>query len=191
MMLVFTLSQGASANTFPIEVYDRDVDYSILMIDAAVSGDYQAGLLAEQVRLEKIMCMGLDEAIFSFEEFMLLAKIIHAEAGSSWLSSEWKMSVGEVVLNRVASPEFPDTIRDVIMQPGQYAGANSRWFKNLVPDQCSAEAALRVMQGERLMTPTVVFQANFRQGSGTHKVYHDRHLGTTYFCYSSNPSMYY
>jgi hypothetical protein len=38
--------------------------------------------------------------------------------------------------------------------------------------------------------PAVVFQANFRQGSGTHTSYYDRLLGSTYFCYSSKMHLY-
>lgn len=40
---------------------------------------------------------------YSESDLMLLAKVIYAEAGSDFLSDEWKMCVGEVVLNRVAS----------------------------------------------------------------------------------------
>ena len=46
------------------------------------------------------------------------------EAGSAWLSMEWKMAVGEVLLNRVASPEFPDTLAGCAFQPGQYTAAD-------------------------------------------------------------------
>jgi N-acetylmuramoyl-L-alanine amidase len=41
-----------------------------------------------------------------------LSRIIHAEARGE--SLEGKIAVGNVVLNRVASPQYPDTIRDVI-----------------------------------------------------------------------------
>ena len=40
------------------------------------------------------------------------------------------------------------------------------------------------------MGPAVVFQANFKQGSGVCKALYDSHLGWTYFCYSSNMSLY-
>lgn len=89
--------------------FDPGTDYGELMIEAAASGDGEAGLEAEAARNEKIDFFGLDEEKISYEDLALLAKVIHTEAGSAWLSMEWKMAVGEVLLNRVASPEFPDT----------------------------------------------------------------------------------
>ena len=71
---------------------------------------------------------------------------------------------GEVVLNRVASSEFPDTIRDVIEQEGQYFGRNNSYFKRLRPDRRCVELAIRLLEGERVIDePSVVFQANFTQ----------------------------
>ena len=74
------------------------------------------------------------------------------------------MSVGEVVLNRVAHSDFPGTIREVVYQPGQYYGAQSRYFENLRPDgRCVG--LKRLLEGERVLNdPAVVFQANFKQG---------------------------
>ncbi|MCV9885649.1 cell wall hydrolase [Metabacillus halosaccharovorans] len=48
----------------------------------------------------------------------LLARIVRAEAQSE--PFEGKVAVASVVLNRVDSPKFPDTIRDVIYQSGQF-----------------------------------------------------------------------
>lgn len=127
---------------------------------------------------------------YSESDLMLLAKVIYAEAGSDFLSDEWKMCVGEVVLNRVASPEFPNTIPDVVYQPGQYHGARSGYIASLIPSERCIEIARRLLDGERIMEPSVVFQANFKQGSGVYKALYDNNLGWTYFCYSTNMSLY-
>ena len=101
------------------------------------------------------------------------------------------MCVGEVVLNRVASPEFPNSIEEVIFQPGQYAGVDCDAFRDLLdPDEASVEAALRLLQGDRLMEPQVVFQANFRQGGGEYLNFYSSAYGYTYFCLSSHPEYY-
>nr|WP_304214268.1 cell wall hydrolase [Fredinandcohnia onubensis] len=55
---------------------------------------------------------------FSSEELDLLARIVRAEAQAE--PFEGKVAVAAVVLNRVESPKFPDTIRDVIYQRGQF-----------------------------------------------------------------------
>ena len=120
-----------------------------------------------------------------------LAKIIEHEAGSSGIGLDWRMCVGEVVLNRVASPEFPNSIEEVIFQPGQYAGVDCDAFRDLLdPDEASVEAALRLLQGDRLMEPQVVFQANFRQGGGEYLNFYSGAYGYTYFCLSSHPEYY-
>lgn len=48
----------------------------------------------------------------------LLARIVRAEAQTE--PFEGKVAVASVVLNRVDSPKFPNTIRDVIYQRGQF-----------------------------------------------------------------------
>lgn len=58
-----------------------------------------------------------------FMEIELLARLIHAEAGNQDLTG--KKYVADVVLNRVASPQFPDTIEEVIFQPGQFSVVNN------------------------------------------------------------------
>lgn len=178
------LSGGANA------AYDPNTNYAQIMVQAAAAGDYAAGQAAEAARNEKIATLGRSDQPCTFNDLMLLSKIIYAEAGSEWLSDEWKMSVGEVVLNRVASPEFPNTIEEVLAQPGQYYGSNSRYFNNLIPSVRCAQCAMRLLNGERILEPSVVFQANFRQGGGVQTAYYDKALGWTYFCYSSRLYLY-
>lgn len=171
--------------------YDPDTDYMAEMLDAAVAGDVQRGLAAQEKRDEKIAGLGLAYVSVDFEELYLLSKIIYAEAGSYWLSTEWKMCVGEVVLNRVDSPEFPDTVREVLEQPGQYYGKENPYFERLLPSMDCVLAAKRLLEGERVMNePAVVFQSNFRQGSGVFWELKDQALGSTYLCYSSHRELY-
>ncbi|MBP8639590.1 MAG: cell wall hydrolase [Oscillospiraceae bacterium] len=194
LVLTFIMSgyaEAANKNSDGIvTTFSADIDYAGQMITAAVTGDYDAGVASQMAREEKIMALELDEESYTFDDLMLLAKIIYAEAGSEWLSDEWKMCVGEVVLNRVASPEFPNTIKEVLDQPGQYYGANSRYFNNLLPSQRCVAAAMRLLNGERLLEPSVVFQANFIQGGGAQTAVYDKYLGWTYFCYSSKLELY-
>ncbi|TYR80780.1 LysM peptidoglycan-binding domain-containing protein [Priestia megaterium] len=48
----------------------------------------------------------------------LLARIVHAEAKGERYSG--KVAVATVILNRVDDSSFPDSIREVIYQPGQF-----------------------------------------------------------------------
>ena len=49
---------------------------------------------------------------YTQEDLDLLARIIYAEAGCTWIPNWVQQLVGSVVLNRVASPYYPDTIRE-------------------------------------------------------------------------------
>lgn len=162
-----------------------------VMTDACLAGDEAGGRLAEQNRNAKIDMLGLDVAKVNYDELVELSKIITAEAGSSWLSMDWKLKVGEVVLNRVASPEFPDTIYDVIHQSGQYARTNTAWFRGLEPFESCVEAASRLLSGERVLNDgRVVYQATKKQGGGVAEAMYDSYYGHTYLCYTSNPDLY-
>lgn len=122
----------------------------------------------------------------SEQDVDLLARLIQAEAGASWMPDELQLMVGNVVLNRVDSPEFPDTLREVIYQPGQYSPAMSGSIDRPARDRATQNAR-KLLEGYRLLPPDVVFQANFKQGSGVYHSVYDEYLGsTTYFCYSNN-----
>ncbi len=166
-------------------------DYMLTMINCAVEGNHLGGEAAEALRNEKISALGLDYPTVDYAELELLSRLIEAEAGSAWLSREWKMCVGEVVLNRMSSPEFPDTMAEVISEPGQYSCAAVRDFSSLRPSFESVMAAKLLLEGERVIgDASVVFQSNFVLGSGIHTVLHDSRLGYTYLCYSSYPELY-
>lgn len=56
----------------------------------------------------------------------LLASIIFCEAGNQ--SYEGQVAVGAVVMNRINSDRFPDTMEDVIYQSGQFVPAMTGWL---------------------------------------------------------------
>src|SRR5690554_7721014 len=55
---------------------------------------------------------------YNSEDLELLARLIHGEARGE--PYEGQVAVGAVVLNRVKSPGFPNTISGVIYQPGAF-----------------------------------------------------------------------
>lgn len=54
-----------------------------------------------------------------WETVHLLARVVHSEAGNCDI--EAKRYVASVVMNRVGCEEFPDTVRDVVYQSGQFS----------------------------------------------------------------------
>jgi len=94
--------------------FSLSTNYMSKMRAAYFSDDYNAGCEAARKRNIKISYLGLNYMRYSYDELILLSKVICCEAGSSWLPIEWKMAVGEVVLNRVAHSSFPNSIYDVV-----------------------------------------------------------------------------
>lgn len=171
--------------------FSLDVDYTAEMIACCVSGDIESGRSAETSRNLKLEAMNSTDARIAFDDLYLLAKVITSEAGCSWLPMDWKMAVGEVLLNRVDSPEFPNTLNECVYQEGQYSGVNGYWFQNMTPFQDCAEAAARLLCGERALNePSAVFQSGVTQGSGVCLELYDAEMGYTYICYSSYPELY-
>lgn len=86
--------------------------------------------------------------------------------------------VGNVILNRVADEDFPDTILDVLQAPGQYPWGDAYFSRDRIYDVEFFNIAERLLAGERPLPETVVYQAQFVQGSGTYLQY-----GVHYYCY--------
>ena len=77
-------------------------------------------------------------------DLYLLAKCIYAEArGESYIG---KVAVGAVILNRVASPDFPNTIYGVIYQPWAFTAVHDGQI-NLEPDGACYQAATDALNG--------------------------------------------
>ncbi|MBA2133000.1 cell wall hydrolase [Hydrogenispora sp. UU3] len=78
------------------------------------------------------------------EDLYLLAKLIRAEAEGE--PYEGQVAVGAVVLNRVKSPQFPNTIYDVIYQPGQFSCLPK--LATIQPNEESLRAARDALAGK-------------------------------------------
>ena len=77
-------------------------------------------------------------------DLYLLAKCIHAEArGEEYLGM---VAVGAVILNRVASPDFPNTIYDVIYQPWAFTAVHDGQI-GLEPEAPAYQAAQDALNG--------------------------------------------
>ena len=113
---------------------------------------------------------------YTDEDFWYLSHVIAAECGADWCKDETLFYVGSVVLNRVDSDAFPNTIREVVMAPGQYAPAS--YLANYEPSERVIEVTTELLEQGSVLPSQVVYHANFTQGSGVHIV-----SDTIYFCY--------
>ena len=102
------------------------------------------------------------EQPYSDDDFYELSHVIQAEAG--YCERDMMIGVGSVVLNRVEHEDFPDTVYEVIHQPGQYSTVSN----------LSSQVPTKLVD--------VVYQANFPQGTGTYLTLSTSY-STMYFCY--------
>ena len=111
------------------------------------------------------------------KDVMNLARIIQAENGGHE-DDEALLLTGVVVLKRVKSKYYPDTIMGVISQNGQYSTYADGKFWN-EPSKRSMKIAKKLLSTDIVdgYPDNLVFQAEFRQGKSVYKK-----LGYEYFC---------
>lgn len=91
------------------------------------------------------------------EETELLARMVWVEAQGEPV--EGQQAVAEVVLNRLASAEFQDTLKGVIYAEGQFR--STPHLKDAEPTQTQYEAIERALYGPYVLPIDVVFFAQY------------------------------
>lgn len=95
----------------------------------------------------------------SDEDYEVLLRIVEAEAGSEDI--EGRMLVAGVVLNRVNSEAFPDTVKEVVFQrengTAQFSPAYSGRYDKVIVSEETIEAVERVLCGEDISEGALYF----------------------------------
>ena len=107
----------------------------------------------EDVELEEENSILTSRNGYSESDYELLSEITYAEAGNQ--TEEQQVATAATILNRVESNIFPNTIKEVIMQKGQFASTRNGHIYacgktvdfSKVPD-VTKEAARRALNGE-------------------------------------------
>lgn len=107
------------------------------------------------------------EAPYTEEELYLLSHLICGEVEGC--DRQMKTYVGSVALNRVADSRFPNDLYGVIYQnnPLQYSCTVDGNFKK-EPGEETIEVAKYLLTNGSQLPPNVIFQAEFKQGTGTY-----------------------
>lgn len=100
----------------------------------------------------------------SDDDIDLLYRICYHEANSE--SDEGVQAVAEVVLNRVASEDFPDTVPKVLFAPGQFCGEQE--LRNTPTTERIEEIVNKLVWGESeyVLSPYAMY---FQRGATGHK----------------------
>ena len=107
------------------------------------------------------------------EERELLARVVYAEANTETL--EGQIAVAQVVLNRVRSESFPDTVSEVIYQERQFSTAPI--LSRVTPNETNYEAVDAAFETE--VVPYEVLY--FSRGAENDRVW--GRIGAHVFCY--------
>lgn len=114
------------------------------------------------------------------EDVELLAEVMYWE---NWYTDKEKLTArwtGAVVMNRVRSKKFPNTVKDVLYQtkPCIQYGTTGKFFTEKLPEECYEMARDILENGTPDVPENVVYQSQFLQGSGLWQ-----EKNGEYFCY--------
>ena len=149
------MNQVASTQAFKISMENApepEVDRFFGRLQRAASGQR----VVSYAVMEKEYKYYLSEA-----DYEALLKIVQAEAGNE--DEEGKMLVAGVVMNRVESGRFPDTVTEVVMQQEkgvyQFSPVANGTYQKAKVTQETVQAVERVLKGEDLTRGALYFAA--------------------------------
>ncbi len=141
--------------------YDGEIDgiYGPTTVKAVKYFQEKNGLYADGIAgIKTFEALGMNDSVrvlqdeeqasyssdYTSSDLYLLAKCIYGEArGESYTG---QVAVGAVILNRVASSQFPNTISGVIYQKGAFTAVSDGQI-NLTPDSTALNAAQDALNG--------------------------------------------
>ncbi|WP_379154518.1 cell wall hydrolase [Paenibacillus sp. sgz5001063] len=112
----------------------------------------------------------------SEEDLLLLQKIVMAEAEGE--PYQGKVAVANVVLNRLRSANFPDTIHDVIYQKSQFSPVANGRLKRVKPNGDSIKAVAAALSGNKAVTDDTYFFLSLKLAQDL-TVHHSRQYAKT------------
>jgi len=109
---------------------------------AGISYDAEAGTVTVDPSTAALLQDG--DSYYAARDLYWLSHIVYAESNTQ--PFEGMIAVGNVVLNRVASPKFPDSVEEVVFQPGQFSPVDAGTI-NLEPSEQAILAAKLAIEG--------------------------------------------
>lgn len=173
------------------EVYEkqRNLKIETLGLEYELTSYFGRGLTGEEILAEMFppVVEAPEESVettptYSDEDLYWLSRVVFAEAGCDWFPDWVQRDVASVVLNRVADSRYPDTIKDVIFDPGQYSCVDSGSIYN-TPTQKVVENCRWILENGSTLPVSVIGQSAYAWGP-VYKSYYDSVLGTTIHFFS-------
>ena len=109
---------------------------------------------------------------YTDEDYQALLRIVQAEAGIC--DKRGKILVADVIINRVLSKEFPNSVKAVVYEPSQFQPVSNGAINSVKVTAETIECVDRALDGEDYSNGALYFMN--RRGSGSAAAWFDRHL---------------
>lgn len=153
----------------PVYIADnKDCTMGILTVAASGQRVVNYGIMKKppEIKPEKQIIYPLEEA-----DYESLLRIVEAEASGE--DEEGKLLVANVVLNRVKSSEFPNTVSEVVLQKSQgvtqFSPVASGRYYYVTISQETIDAVERALMGEDISQGALYFAARKKADSNRMK----------------------
>lgn len=140
-------------NELEVEPYD-DVPTDELSIEYEI----------EPVAIQEDMVTPNTDVDCTVDEIDLLNRVVQCEAQSEDLQG--RILIANVILNRVATGIWGDTIEEVVKAPGQFDPVGNGAYKVVEPDETTKEAVLIALNGENISEGALYFQKSAAKNWG-------------------------
>lgn len=207
-----TVSAAELTPHLSVNSYDKNCDYTAKIKECLNDGGKYAmevGAIYEKQRNLKIDTLKLDyekttyfdtydtaeeileamepkeddsQQAYTEEDLYWLSRVIFAEGGCDWFPDWVQQGIASVVLNRVNDPRYPNTIKDVLFDPGQYGCVNNGSIYRTPTEKCLRNARYVLENGSTLPS-YVIGQSGYPLGP-VYSQYYDSVLGTTIYFFS-------
>lgn len=149
LAVIMALNIGFSSQAAEIDQIGTPENTAILTVGQVVKSASGIECIKRnkiQTGLQTMLTSKIEDTLKEEEERdeELLASIIFCEAGNQSFTGQ--VAVGAVVLNRMANEAYPDTMEEVIYQPGQFCPAGSGWLDRVRSTDGYTESAMRAAE---------------------------------------------
>ncbi len=149
LAVIMALSIGFSSQAAEIDQIGTPENTAILTVGQVVKSASGIECIKRnkiQTGLQTKLTSKIEDTLKEEEERdeELLASIIFCEAGNQSFTGQ--VAVGAVVLNRMANEAYPDTMEEVIYQPGQFCPAGSGWLDRVRSTDGYTESAMQAAE---------------------------------------------
>ena len=149
LAVIMALSIGFSSQAAEIDQIGTPENTDILTVGQVVKSASGIECIKRnkiQTGLQTMLTSKIEDTLKEEEERdeELLASIIFCEAGNQSFTGQ--VAVGAVVLNRMANEAYPDTMEEVIYQPGQFCPAGSGWLDRVRSTDGYTESAMQAAE---------------------------------------------